>query len=172
MKKTKFIDIIKYYILVFMFISVVGFFYEEILFLFKTGHLVKRGYLYGTWLPIYGIGSIIILVTCKRLEKHPVWIFLLTFISTGILEFLTGYFLWHVGHKRLWNYKGEFLNIGGYICLKSLTGFAIGGLILIYILHPLFKKIYNKLNDKQINLLVILLLIVFVIDNIFSLIIN
>ena len=149
LNKKKIWKYIKYGILLFITISILGFIYEEIVYLFKMKTIVKRGYLYGPWLPIYGFGSILILTTCYKLKKQG-WIFILTFFLTGTLEFLTGYFLKHVRHKRLWNYTGEFLNIGGYICLRSLIGFALGGL---------------KLNDKQTTVLSISLLIIFIIDN-------
>ncbi len=168
MDKKKVIENIKYYFILFIIISILSYFYEEILFLLIKDKLVKRGFLYGPWLPIYGFGALIILKTCKRLKKHPVIIFIITFLLTGTLEGISGFILNKFFNMKLWDYSNDFLNIGGYVCLKSATGFAIGGLLLIYLLEPFIKFFYNKFSKKQSTIITIIIFIIFVIDNIIS----
>lgn len=168
MNKKNIFNFIKYGFIVFIVISILSYFYEEFIFWVFKEKFVKRGFLYGPWLPIYGWGSLLILLTCSKLKKHPILIFIVTFILTGFLEGTSGFIIDKFFHKRLWNYSKDFLNIGGYVCLKSAIGFAIGGLLLIYIIEPFIKYFYNKLSNKQTTIISIFLFIIFVTDNIFS----
>ena len=154
MNKKNIFNFIKYGFIVFIVISILSYFYEEFIFWVFKEKFVKRGFLYGPWLPIYGWGSLLILIV--------------TFILTGFLEGTSGFITDKFFHKRLWNYSKDFLNIGGYVCLKSAIGFAIGGLLLIYIIEPFIKYFYNKLSNKQTTIISIFLFIIFVADNIFS----
>lgn len=153
--------------------GIFGFIYETIFYYFDLGYIVKRGTTFGPWIPIYGFGSILILLGCKKYKNHPITVFLLSTILTGLLEFLTGYVIYHVWHTRLWDYNTEILNfgnIGGYICLRSVLLFGICSLMLLYLIVPLLQKINEKLNPK-VNLIVTnILFFTFVIDIIVSLI--
>ena len=70
------------------------------------------------------------------------FIFIISFIVTGILEYLSGYILYEkLGLTRGWSYNEEiwnFGNIGGFVCLRSATFFGLSGLFLIYGMLPFF----------------------------------
>ena len=160
------------YILVFFVGSCIGYLYEEIFYLLSEHVLVNRGFLYGPYLPVYGWGSVGILFFTKKYKDKPILTFLLIMLVAGILEYFTGYAMMQIWHKRWWDYTGLLLSIDGYVCLRSILSFGVGGMILIYYIDPLLMKISKKLKINQLKLICYMLCLIYVIDNIFSFIIR
>lgn len=164
MKDTKRDKIYKL-VLIFLVGSLVGFLYEEIFYLITDHKLYYQGFLYGPYLPIYGWGSLLLL-SLKKIKKNPILVFLFAILITGILEYFSGYFMFKIFNKRWWDYTGLFLNIDGYVCLRSVLTFSVGAIILIYWLEPIISKFYikNKFSKK----VAISFLVIYVIDNILT----
>ena len=135
--------------LIFYLSSILGYIYELILCYYYTGKVFSHGFLSGPWLPIYGIGFLVILLINKYKDK-PLIIFALSFLITGILEYASGLFLLKVFKMRLWDYTGRMFNINGLVCLLSAFCFGIGGLIITYFIEPMIDKIIKLFNKKQI----------------------
>ena len=74
---------------------------------------------------------------------------MLSFVITGVVEYLTGFWMLEVYHRRWWDYTGLFLNIDGFVCFRSVFTFAIAALALIYVFVPLI----DKLKDAGIKLI-------------------
>ncbi len=107
------------FLLVFTFGGIFGFIYEELFYLIDLGYLVKRGTTFGPWIPIYGFGAVLIILTANRLRRIPVAACGVSALICGGLEYITGYVLLHMGGVRLWDYNTEIWNwgnIGGFVC--------------------------------------------------------
>lgn len=141
-----------FYFFLFLAGCLVGWIYEEIFYLVTEGILEKRGFLYGPYLPVYGFGALLMQLLLKRFKGKPAVVFLLSAVITGVLEYITGVLMWAVWHRRWWDYTGLFWNIDGYVCLRSVLSFAVGGLILLYILEPLMRKAYQRLSRKALHI--------------------
>lgn len=137
------------YLITFIVGSIVGYIYEIIYYLIIDKELVNRGFLYGPYLPVYGFGAVFMLWLIKRFKKDPLIVFLLGVLITGIVEYITGYLMFHIYHRTWWDYTGLFLNINGYVCLRSVLTFGIGGLILIYVVDPIISKLSKNLNSNK-----------------------
>lgn len=149
--------------LVFYIASIIGYFYELILTYFRTGKIFSHGYLFGPWLPIYGTGALFIMLISK-FKKSPLAIFFLSFLLTGALEGITGFFLLKFLHMRLWDYTGYFLNINGFVCFLSAFCFAIGGILVTYVLCPLVEKLMHKVSVKKIKAFLSIISTFFIVD--------
>lgn len=158
-------------LLVFLFLagSIAGFIYEEIFCLVVDNELVKRGFLYGPYLPVYGFGAIFLFLLLKRFKKKPLILFILAMLVTGIVEYITGYLLYEIYHKTWWDYTGLFLNIDGYVCLRSVFSFGIGAFLLIYIVEPVVSLLVSSLSKKKVALWSIVICLIFIIDFILTL---
>lgn len=131
--------------------GIYGFIYETIFYRIDLGYFVKRGSTFGPWIPIYAFGSVLIYLTTSKYRKSPLKVFLISAVGSGLLEYLTGFLLLKICGIRLWNYNTEiwnFLNVNGFICLRSVLFFSISGLILIYLIVPCIEKIYYKKPDS------------------------
>ncbi len=165
-------NIIYLLMLIFVISGIIGFIYELIFYRIDFGYFTNRGTTFGPWIPVYGFGSLFIVLICYRLKKKPFVIFLLSALITGITEYSTAWFCDKILHQRYWDYNVEIWNwgnINGYICFRSVFLFALAGLLLIYFIVPLVNKFFSKYNLKIIS---VILFSLFVIDIILWKIIN
>ena len=153
-------------VMVFLFGGVFGFLYEEVFYRIDLGYFVKRGTTFGPWIPIYGFGAMLIVVSTEKLKKSPFLVFLTAGAVSGIVEFLTGYILFHRLGIRLWDYNVEiwnWLNVGGYVCLRSVLFFGVSALFLKYVVQPVFCQLIDEDHQTAITWLKLLAML-FIID--------
>lgn len=150
--------------LVFFAGCVVGWIYEELFYYFVEGKLLNSGFFYGPYLPVYGFGCLFILYTTRYFKKHWWIVFGGSMFVTGLLEYVTGYVMYAIWQKRWWDYRGLFLNIDGYVCLRSVLTFAVGGIGVIYFIDPLIRKFTVDGNAKARHIITGVLFAVMLLD--------
>lgn len=155
-------------LLLFFFMSFVGWCWEVSLHLINNGQFVDRGVLHLPWLPIYGFGCVFILLLLRRWRQEPIKEFLYAVILCGFVEYFTSVYLQAVYHTEWWSYKGYFLNLNGRICAEGLLVFGLGGMAFVYIIAPLLDNWFRKIGLEKLSKLAIVLLVVFVADVIYS----
>lgn len=157
-------------ILMFFFVmSMVGWLWEVSLHLLTDGNLVNRGVLHGPWLPIYGTGGVLILMLLNKLRKKPALEFFATILLCGSIEYLIAWYLERVYHgMKWWDYTGYFLNLDGRICAEGLLTFGLGGMMIVYILAPLFDNLIRRMPKKLLTVVCVVLIIVFCADMVYS----
>lgn len=165
--RQKKIETICYMFFIFLIGCMVGWIYEVIFYWITEGMLRNRGILYGPWLPIYGIGALGI-YALKPIKKHPVLLFMLCIVVTGVVEYVIGFVSIYFFGMRLWDYREEFCNINGIVCLQSVLSFAIMGIVFHYLLEPGAERIVKKIDSKRFQIICLVLLVVFVADCILS----
>lgn len=156
------------YILLFFTFSFVGWSWEVILHLINDGVFVNRGTMYGPWLPIYGWGGLLILILLKPFRKKPWKLFIMSFLTCGVVEYTTAWYLETFKHLRYWNYSGYFLNIQGRVCLEGLIVFGLGGMAFTYLLAPVLDNLFNKIKPNIKKIICILLVSLYLVDFIYT----
>ena len=160
-------QLINLLILIMAFSGVFGFIYEELFYRIDLGYFVKRGSTFGPWIPIYVFGGAAFTMLVYRFKDNPLLVFLLCVLVSGIMEFVTGYVLYHVFNTRLWDYNTEiwnFGNIGGYICLRSVLFFGLSGLALVYMVIPIMIRLVGMADARIISIVSRCLAVLFVTD--------
>lgn len=163
---------------IFLLIVISGFFgwvYEFIFYFFNGG--MQEWYMQGgnflPWINIYAIGSILILLTTYKIKKHPIAVFFISFLVTGILELVAGWLVYTIGNgTRYWDYNTEILNfgnIGGFVCLRSVLFFGFSALLLMYIILPFCIYLSQKLSRKTFLILAITLFSLIMADELYNL---
>ena len=156
--------------------GIFGFLYEFIFYYFNGGmkEFYWRGGNFLPWINIYATGSIMIYIFTYRYRKNPFKVFLISFISTGILEYLSGLGMYIFGDGiRCWDYNQEILNFGnidGFVCLRSVLFFGISSLLLIYVIVPLCYYLARHMNRKIFLTISITLCSIIMIDELYNLI--
>ena len=161
-----------HFINLFLFYSIFGNIFERVLMYF-----VDRTYVSGImgtiFTPVYGFAIIIILFIDERLKiknkfiKVPIQFILYGLVLT-VLEFLGGFLIEQIFNKVYWNYNFFKFNIGKYISLESSLLWATLSIVVLYLIHPLYKKL-EKYIPKFIT---IGLSIFFIINFIYVLIVK
>lgn len=149
----------------FFFLTAVGgFLWEVMIFLIKEGQFRNRGFLYGPWLPVYGVGAVLFYLLLADLKNHPIAVFFLSsLIGTG-LELVIGWFLDAVWGLRYWDYSGYMFQFRGYICLWSALGFGVAGVLWICLLSRFLTRLWLRLPDSVCRAVNTLLVLLFILD--------
>lgn len=155
--------------------GIFGFLYEFIFYYFDSGMTTfyYRGGNFLPWINIYAIGAVMIFFLTYRKRKNPLYVFLVSMISTGILEYIGGWFMEHIMNTKCWDYTSEILsfgNINGYVCLRSVLIFGISSLLLIYIIVPLCFCLAKRMKKKYFLILSYTLCAIFLFDELYNLI--
>ena len=154
--------------------GVFGWVYEFIFYFFNSGMktFYYRGGNFLPWINIYATGSLLILFFTKKIRKKPLLIFLASVLITGILEYVSGYFVLKITGCRFWDYNTEilnFLNIDGFVCLRSVGFFGISSLLLIYGMVPFCIYLCKHMDRKKFLILSIGLCSIFLLDEFYNL---
>ena len=157
-----------YYALLFFTTAFAGWLWEALLYLVTAHAFVNRGVYKGPYLPIYGIGCVVLILLFHKLRRHPVVVFVLSCVTCTILEYFSGVWLeWKWG-IRWWDYSDHLYHINGHICLTSSVGFGLGGMLLICIFQPVFNKYYHRMTIGMRLTLCILFTVLFIADAAYS----
>lgn len=157
-----------YYLNIFFLLSILGHIIENFIYVH-----VDSGILFGPWTPIYGIGTLVIIGINNILKKlkinkyiHPVILFILSAVFLSTIEYIGGTLIEKLYGRVFWDYSYQKFNIGKYTSLKMSLIWGLASILIIYILMPFLNKIIKKI-PKFITWILILL---FIIDIIFTII--
>ena len=157
-----------YYVWLFFLLAVFGWMWEGFLYLFKDDMYVNRGFLTGPWLPIYGMGAVMLELLFHRWRDRPIMIFVSSMLICTVLEYLTGWYLELTWEVKWWDYSGMPWNLHGRICLLSSLLFGVGGMLLVWVAAPLIWLLYRKIPVKVRVGIGLLALVLFVADAAYS----
>ena len=133
------------YIVFFGAASIIGWLFESLYSIVHTGRWERRGFLFGPFCPIYGIGVAAGLLLFNRPEiasgQIPAWaVFLASMAGSAVLEYSVSVSLEKLFGAVWWDYSDMPLNLNGRICLPASLLFGAGGLAVAYIIAPVFNS--------------------------------
>lgn len=151
----------------FLICSVAGWVFEVIMCSVSEGYLVKRGFFYGPYCPIYGFGAAFDLAVLGSIH-NPFAVFALGALLAWALEYVTSYALEKAFNARWWDYSHMRFNLNGRICLAGGVVFGIFAVFLVFAVQPLAVVVLS-VAPEIINVVVLSLgLVVFFIDAVAS----
>ena len=132
-----------------MIYSCLGWIYETLLCTLKSGKWENRGFLYGPICPIYGVGSVMIILIMEQTRQtslaFEVWqYFLISVCGSAALEYGTAWGMEKLFHARWWDYSDLPLNLHGRISLFTSLGFGVAGLLIVYRIAPLTASVMAR----------------------------
>ena len=128
------------WLLLFFLFSAAGWLWEGLLTAFTTGQWVNRGMLHGPWLPVYGVGGVLMAALLKRSRCR--WAApAACAVVGGAVEYGTALALEIRFRQRWWDYTGRAGSLDGRVCLVSLLGFALAGWALTWLAPRLERRI-------------------------------
>ena len=102
-----------------------------------------------------------------NLEITPIVIFLLIFVITTIIEYISHYVIDVYFNNILWDYSKDFLNLNARVNFDASRNFAIGGTFLMYLVEPFIMRLTNS-KSKIVNYSVVASACVLIIDIIYT----
>ncbi|HKM35694.1 MAG TPA: putative ABC transporter permease [Lachnospiraceae bacterium] len=141
----------------FYFYCFVGWCIESSYVSLKERKWVNRGFMKGPFLPLYGSGSIIMLVVSQPFAEHWWAVYLAGCIGATVLEYVTGVVMEVLFKVRYWNYFKQPYNFQGYICLGTSLAWGVLTLFMTYVIHQPIEHIVFLLREKYLTLITILL---------------
>ena len=155
--------------------GIFGWLYEVIFYYFNSGmtEVYFRGGNFLPWINIYAMGAVLIYFLTYKKRKKPLFVFIVSIISTGILEYIGGYFMEHIMQIKCWDYSKEILSFGsinGYVCIRSVLVFGISALLLMYIIVPFCFYLAKKMPKKAFLILSYTICAIFLFDELYNLI--
>jgi len=161
--------------LVFVISGIFGWIYEFFFYYFNGG-MEKFYWRGGNFLPfinIYATGAIMICILAHKFKRNPFLVFIIAFISTGILEYFSGLVIYEFFGLRFWDYNTEILNFGninGYVCLRSVSFFGLSALLLMYLIVPFCMYLATHINKKMFLIISFSIFSIFLFDELYNLI--
>lgn len=155
-------DLLKIYLL-FWFFSCLGWILEVVVCSICDKKFVNRGFLIGPYCPIYGFGSLIMLLLSPY-KDHLFITFVLALVLCSVLEYFTSYLMEKLFKIRWWDYSNDAFNINGRICLRNAMAFGALGVIFTRFLNPWYFHIISSISDKNLSIIAIIVLIVTLVD--------
>ena len=123
------------WLIVFYIYCFMGWIWESCYVSLKSHKWVNRGFLKGPFLPIYGTGAIVVLISTLRVQNNILLIFIIGMISATILEYITGALMEKLFHVRYWDYTSQPFNINGYVCLLCSLAWGVFSLLLVKVVN-------------------------------------
>lgn len=155
----------------FLLFSMLGYVTEMITCAIVERRFTNRGFLCGPVIPVYGVGSMALIILLKPIKDNIILLALLGMLITSIVEYLTGFWLEKIFHNKWWDYSNEKYNLNGYVCLKNVLLFGVSTPIVVKLIDPYLTNMILELNDKALILISFLCFVVFFIDVVYSVII-
>lgn len=162
------IENIKMYILMFFIYGIAGWIMESTTISIRNKKFVNRGFLIGPICPIYGYGVLLITILLKKYQNDMVVTFFMSIVISGVLEYLTSFFMEKIFNNRWWDYSKKKFNINGRICLENLVLFGIASCLIVYITNPIIMEKIRLIPDNVQTIIIAILLVIHFIDNIVS----
>lgn len=153
---------------IFFIYSVGGWIVETIKVSLCEKKFVNRGFLFGPYCPIYGVGALILYIFLDSLTDRPFLYFFVSIVIAGTLEYVTHYVQEKKYHARWWDYSNKAFNLNGRICLENLLQFGIFGTIFMCYVNKHIVDLFFKMSCPHRDYIMLTLFIIVMADNLIS----
>jgi len=157
-----------HYILLLFIYSFVGWLFEILIRIIEERKIINRGFLIGPYCPIWGFGVVLMTIFLQNFVNEPVAFILLAMIVAGILEYITSYIMEKLFKAKWWDYSKYPFNLNGRITLQHLLFFGVAGYISVAFTNSGYFMLFDRAPQITLNIIAISLIVIFMIDIIFS----
>ncbi len=158
-----------YYILLFAIYCFMGWVLEVIYRSITQRKFVNAGFLFGPFIPIYGLGAFIIIVLQHFFQDwHLVARFVVFGLAITLMEYLVGFLSEKIFKMTLWDYSENRFNLHGHVCLHFSIIWTLLALVFLIFVHPeVFRRVV-LLDEGVARITAIAFMVYFWIDYTFS----
>src|SRR5699024_5055307 len=99
-----------------------------------------------------------------KLLITPLLVFIGIVAITTVVELIGSYIMEFTAGDWLWDYRRIAFNFEGRIALNPSIRFGIGGMVFLYLLQPLFRRLCSKFSDRAVYATAAVLALIFLCD--------
>ena len=161
--------------------AIVGWLYEEFLWILDEHLLVNRGFCLGPWLPIYGFGGLIICCMANYAKRRwpekfnlkPLLVFVIVSVASAAIELVATYIMDAAGmdFHSLWSYEEYAINFQERIALLPAMQFGLLGIVMLYMANDKIMAFVNS-DDPRTARVRYALCAIFIVDLVVHMIIG
>ncbi len=148
--------------------SLIGWAFESAYSSIRSKKIINRGFLFGPLCPIYGFGSLLIILVLSPVIQSPPLVYLFAVVLTSAFEYAVSLILEILFKKSWWDYSDHKLNINGRVWLPASAAWGFLALFLVYLLHPPVLRIIRLLPDTAKLIIAFVLIAGILTDLVFS----
>jgi uncharacterized membrane protein len=160
--------VIEYIVFYFFFFAFTGWAGETIMESAVRGHFVNKGFFKGPYVPVHGVGGLVVYPLLLPLKEHPLLIYIVGVLLCTAVEYLTALFLEKGFNKKCWDYDTypftKWCNYKKRIALTTSLFFGLAVLALVYFYWDLCGLIIKRMGPSLLVPVDIFLLFTFTID--------
>ncbi|WP_294343574.1 putative ABC transporter permease [uncultured Clostridium sp.] len=152
------------WLLFFFIYCFVGWIWESCYVSVKSKKWINRGFLRGPMLPIYGFGTIIILIATIPVRSNIFLVFIFGMVAATTLEYFTGVLMEKIFHVRYWDYSDEAFNFQGHICLLCSVAWGAFSILMVKVIHPPIEYVVLLIPELICEIIILCIIVAFTID--------
>lgn len=154
-----------YYFLIYSFI---GWIIDTTYSSLKSKKFINRSFLTEPLSPIYGLSAIVIIITSYKFHENLILFFIVSSITSSVLEYFSSLFFDKIYHIKWWNYSKKPFNLNGRICLEYILYWGILSILILNTIHSYINQLSYFLTQKIGIIGILLFLIILFIDTIYT----
>lgn len=148
--------------------SFLGWVVETLFCSLQSRKFIWRGFLVGPICPIYGFGSLLVLLLLHPFSENVVLVYVFGVILMTGLEYFVSFLLEKIFKKSFWDYSNYRYNLNGRVNLIYSLFWGLLCLVLVYLVHPLFQSVVESLSGKILLTATIIILLSILMDVMYS----
>lgn len=158
-----------YYVALFAIYSFLGWVIEVIYRSVTQRKFVNAGFLYGPFIPIYGIGVAFIIILQYFFHTwHIVPRFIIFGLTLTAIEYAVGFLSEKIFKLTLWDYSENKFNLHGRVCLHFSIFWTALALAFVTFIHPVALSAIFPLDAAYIKIAAVTFVIYCLTDFVFS----
>lgn len=125
----------------------------------------RQGVIYGPFIPIYGVGAIILYLVANPVFKRG-WFFtfVVSALACGGIEFIGSYFEELLFGTRSWDFNNHFLNINGRTSVPMMLSWGVLGCAYIKWIYPFIYEMIDNFKLTQSNIVCVTVVAFFLVN--------
>ena len=132
--------------------SFVGWIIEVIYRSWTQRRFVNAGFLFGPFVPLYGMGALLVFWMGSLLSNyHPLVLIAAIGVVLSTLEYLFGFLSERLFGLKLWDYSKNRFNLHGRICLLYSIAWAVLAFGFSEFIHPFIERFVENAEETQVR---------------------
>lgn len=140
-----------YHIICWLFMfSFLGWLVESIYMSICEKKPVNRGFMFGPFCPIYGIGATAAFFFLRYLDGHYFLIYIFSAVSATIFEYLVAKLMIRRFGDFWWDYNDKPFNYKGILCLESTLAWGLYGVLFMAFIYDGANALIDRLPKRAV----------------------